>query len=116
MTCKPIIIENSKLPVWLSKFAPINIWAFSFACFVVCRGEMTEETRRHETIHYHQQIEMLFVFQWLMYGLFYLIGRFRYGSWADAYYLNPFEQEAYDNDGTKGYLKDRKPWAWVKYV
>jgi hypothetical protein len=116
MTCKPIFIENSKLPVWLSKLAPINIWAFSFAFFVVCRGKLTKETRRHETIHYHQQIELLFVFQWILYGAFYLIGRFKHGTWADAYYLNPFEQEAYSNDGVEGYLNQRKHWAWVKYV
>jgi len=116
MACKPIIIENSILPVLFSKIAPINIWAFSFAFFIVCRGTLTEETRRHETIHFHQQLEMLFIFQWFLYGLFYFIGRFRYGSWAEAYYLNPFEQEAYSNDDTKGYLKNRKHWAWVKYI
>ena len=116
MTCTPIIIENSKMPIWLSKIAPISVWAFSFACFVVCRGEMTPETKRHETINYHQQIEMLFIFQWILYGLFYVIGRFKYGTWSDAYYLNPFEQEAYANDNTKGYLKERKLWSWVKYV
>jgi len=116
MFCKPIIIENSRLPVWLSKIAPIEVWAFSFAFFIVCRGRMTESTKRHEIIHFHQQLELLFVFQWILYGLFYLMGRFRYGSWAYAYYLNPFEQEAYDNDDNKGYLAQRKRWAWVKYI
>jgi len=53
---RPWVFENSKLPVWLSKLAPIEIWAMSFACFVVCRGEMSKTTRRHETIHYHQQL------------------------------------------------------------
>ena len=42
---KPIFIENSKLPVWLSKIAPIDVWAFSAGPFVVCRGELSEKTR-----------------------------------------------------------------------
>ena len=27
---KPWMYNNSKIPVWLSKVAPINIWAISF--------------------------------------------------------------------------------------
>ena len=40
---KPIFIENSKLPVWLSKIAPIDVWAFSAGPFVVCRGKLSEK-------------------------------------------------------------------------
>lgn len=113
---KPIVIENSRLPGWLSKIAPIKVWAFSFGPFIVCRGEMSEETKRHETIHFYQQLELLFVLQWLLYGLFYVIGRFTTGTWKDAYYFNPFEVEAYNHDGEKEYLKERKLWAWTKYI
>jgi len=28
---EPLYVENSKLPIWLSKIAPIDVWAFSFA-------------------------------------------------------------------------------------
>ena len=113
---KPIFIENSKLPVWLSKVAPIDVWAFSAGPFVVCRGELSEKTITHETIHFFQQVEMLFVFQWILYGLFYVIGRFTKGSWKAAYYGNPFEVEAYANDLDPDYLKERKFWAWTGYV
>jgi hypothetical protein len=58
---EPWYFENSKLPIWLSKIAPIDVWAFSFAFWVCCRGEMKPRTRRHEAIHYQQQLEMLFV-------------------------------------------------------
>ena len=110
---KPIFIENSKLPVWLSKIAPIDVWAFSAGPFVVCRGELSEKTITHETIHFFQQVEMLFVFQWILYGLFYIIGRFTKGSWKAAYYGNPFEVEAYANDLDPDYLNERKFWAWT---
>ena len=113
---KPIFIENSKLPVWLSKIAPIDVWAFSAGPFVVCRGELSEKTRTHETIHFFQQLEMLFALQWILYGLFYVIGRFTKGSWKAAYYGNPFEVEAYANDLDPDYLQERKFWAWTGYV
>tara|TARA_B100000963_G_scaffold182113_1_gene158431 strand:- start:229 stop:606 length:378 start_codon:yes stop_codon:yes gene_type:complete len=113
---KPIFIENSKLPYWLSKIAPIDVWAFSAGPFVVCRGELSEKTITHETIHFFQQVEMLFVFQWILYGLFYIIGRFTKGSWKAAYYGNPFEVEAYANDIDPDYLQERKFWAWTGYV
>ena len=51
---KPKFIENSKIPVWLSKLAPIDIWAISFGVWVWCRGELSKTTRRHETIHFQQ--------------------------------------------------------------
>jgi len=113
---KPIFIENSKLPVWLSKIAPIDVWAFSAGPFVVCRGQLSEKTITHETIHFIQQLEMLFVLQWILYGLFYVIGRFTKGSWKAAYYGNPFEVEAYANDLDPDYLEERKFWAWTGYV
>jgi hypothetical protein len=113
---KPIIFENSRLPVWLSKIAPIEVWAFSFGPIIACRGEMSEETKRHETIHFYQQLELLFVLQWFLYGLFYIIGRFTKGSWSKSYFRNPFEVEAYMHDEEKDYLKERKPWSWTKYI
>ena len=113
---KPIFIENSKLPYWLSKIAPIDVWAFSAGPFVVCRGKLSEKTITHETIHFLQQLEMLFVLQWILYGLFYVIGRFTKGSWKAAYYENPFEVEAYANDLDPDYLEERKFWAWTGYV
>ena len=113
---KPIFIENSKLPVWLSKIAPIDVWAFSAGPFVVCRGELSDKVKTHETIHFIQQLEMLFIFQWILYGLFYIIGRFTKGSWKAAYYGNPFEVEAYANDIDSDYLQKRKFWAWTGYL
>tara|TARA_B100000700_G_C14656755_1_gene674514 strand:- start:315 stop:674 length:360 start_codon:yes stop_codon:yes gene_type:complete len=113
---KPIFIENSRVPVWLSYLAPIDIWALNFAFIVWCRGKMDDRVRQHETIHFHQQLELLFVFQWILYGLFSVIGRFKHGTWKQGYYQNPFELEAYDNDEKEGYLETRKLWAWRHYV
>ena len=113
---KPIMFENSKLPVWLSYLAPIEIWAISFGWFVWCRGIMSESTRRHETIHFQQQLELLFIGQWILYGLFWLIGVARYRDGKKAYYENPFEREAYSNDADPDYLEGRSRFNWINYI
>ena len=113
---KPFVYENSRLPVLLSKIAPIQVFAFSFGPWVFCREEMPEDTRRHETIHYHQQLEMLFIFQWLLYGYYWIAGKVTGLTGKDAYYYNPFEREAYENDADPSYIESRPLWAWRKYI
>jgi len=113
---EPIFIENSRVPVWLSNFAPINIWAFSFGCWVWCRGKLSQTTRRHETIHYHQQLELLFVFQWVFYISFWCIGLIRYRDGEKAYRENPFEREAYKHQHDIDYISTRRFCAWMKEI
>jgi len=113
---EPWIFENSKLPVWLSKISPIEIHAISLGCFVFSKGKVSKMTRRHETIHYHQQIELLFVGFWIMYAFFWWQGLIRYRNGKEAYRQNPFEREAYDNERKYTYLKKRPLWNWVQYT
>lgn len=113
---KPIMIENSKVPVILSRVAPIEIWAISFGIFVWCRGEMSETTRRHETIHFQQQIECLFLIQWILYSWYWLRGVIAKQSGREAYYSNPFEAEAYTHQDDESYLENRPPYHWKKYI
>ena len=113
---KPIFIENSKVPGWLSHFSPINIWAINFGPFVWCKGTMNERTKVHETIHYQQQLELLFVGQWLLYVLFWLWNMVVFRNGVVAYMNNPFEVEAYMNDKKEGYLVTRKRYAWAEHV
>lgn len=113
---KPLFIEDSKIPVWLSKIAPIRIGAISFFIFVFSRGKINERLKRHETIHFQQQLELLFVFQWILYGLAFLIGFIKHRDGEKAYFLSPFEREAYDNDKDSNYLKNRTRFSWIKYI
>ena len=113
---KPWFIQDSKVPAILSYLAPIDIWAISIGPFVWCRGILSSQTKTHETIHYHQQIELLFVFHWLLYFLFFLKGFIQERSGKLAYRQNPFELEAYDNDENPEYLSDRKMFAWIRYI
>ena len=113
---KPIFIENSRVPVWLSCLAPIEIWAISFGLWVWCRGQLSERTRRHETIHFQQQLELLFIGQWLLYGAFWLWGLIRYRDAKKAYRESPFEREAHRNDEDEKYLGGRPRFAWLKHI
>lgn len=112
---KPIMFENSRVPVLLTKISPIQVWAVSFFIFVWCRGEMSERTKRHETIHFQQQLELLFAGQWILYGLSWLKNRITMNG-KDAYYNNVFEKEAYDNDSKENYLETRPRYNWINYV
>jgi len=113
---EPKFIENSSLPIKLSKFSPIDIWAISLAFWVFCRGELSKTTKRHETIHFQQWIELGIVGFLVLYPLFYLIGLIRYRNRRMAYIENPFEREAYQNERKYTYLEKRKRYAWIKLI
>jgi hypothetical protein len=113
---EPFYFENSRVPVWLSKIAPIEIGAINIGFLVFSRGQISKTTRRHEKIHYIQQIELLFVLHWILYGAFWLIGLVRYRDGAKAYREIPFEREAYANQKKYTYFQKRPFWNWVNYI
>jgi len=113
---EPRFFENSRLPVWLSYLSPITIGAISLGVWVFSRGEMSKTTKRHETIHFQQWLELGFLGFLLLYPSFWVIGMIRYRNGATAYRENPFEREAYDNQSKWTYLEKRKRYAWIKYV
>ncbi len=112
----PIFINDSKIPIWVSKITSINTWAVSFGFWVWCRGKIQGITKQHETIHFKQQLELLFIFQWILYGLFWVVGLIIYGKTYNAYRNNPFEVEAYEYQTTKDYLNTRPNYHWLKYM
>lgn len=111
----PFFFEYSKIPQWLSYFAPISIWAITIGPFVFSRGKMSEVVMRHETIHWRQYVETGVVFFPLLYLLFYIRGYIKYGDGRKAYVTIPFEQEAYLYEHDPYYLHERKLWAWAEF-
>jgi len=111
---KPIFIENSRIPAILSYVSPIEIWAISLVFFVFCRGELSDETRVHETIHYQQWIELFLIGFAVLYPAFWIRNLLKGMKPSDAYRYNPFEIEAYDNQGVEGYLQNRRRYAWAR--
>jgi 8-oxo-dGTP pyrophosphatase MutT (NUDIX family) len=111
---KPFFFENSQIPIFLSKFAPIEIGAITIGPFVFSKGEMSKETKNHETIHWQQYIETGILGFVCLYYFFYLINWLMYREKSVAYYMIPFEREAHDNDSNLNYLQERKRYAWLK--
>lgn len=111
---KYYIIENSKIPRSLSWF--INIWAITLYPFIICKGELDQETRTHEVIHLHQQRELLVIGFYLLYVGFWLWHLIKSKSFVTAYAHIPFEREAYDNDDNPVYPINRKAFSWINYI
>lgn len=113
----PLFFENSKVPAMLSKFAPIEIGAITLFCFVFSRGEISEETKRHETIHFQQYLETFVVGFLLIYAVDYLWSALvkKKGFTRDSYLAIRFEQEAWAMDKDENYLENRQRFAWLKY-
>jgi hypothetical protein len=111
---KPIFVENSKIPIILSHISPIEIWAINIVFFVFCRGELNEETKVHETIHYQQWIELLIIGFAILYPTFWILNLLKGMTPSDAYKKNPFEVEAYENQGVYNYLENRRRYSWAR--
>ena len=108
-----MFIENSRIPVWLSKLSPIDISAITLFCFVFSRGEISERTRRHESIHFQQYLETGVIGFVVLYLLDFLIRLCFYRSGRQAYRMICFEQEAHDWDEREDYLEIRKRYTWL---
>lgn len=111
---KPFFIENSRVPVVLSFIAPIEINAITLFCFVFSRGEISERTKRHETIHFQQYLETLVLGFLLIYLWDYLRGIALRLKGPEAYMAIRAEVEAYENDHMNNYLETRTRWNWLK--
>ena len=111
---QPIFVENSKIPVWLSKLAPIEIGAITLGFIVLSRDEMSDVTKRHETIHYQQFLETLFIGFILIYFYDYAKNRLWDGMDGQTAYFNlRAEKEAYLHDADETYLDKRKRYEWL---
>lgn len=86
--------------------APLGIY--------IRKGEDSLTTCTHESIHWKQQEEMLFIFFYVAYFLEWLVKIFFYGKRA---YVNlSFEREAYNNERNIIYPFTRHKFAWIKLI
>lgn len=117
------VVINNILP--FKGYVAIALWPFIF-----CRKELSERDLRHEEIHGKQQVELLLILFYLLYGLMWLVEVVRCcfdksrgqnfrktrNVWQRAYRMIPFEREAYANEHDKEYLSERSLFAWVGYM
>lgn len=85
---------------------PKDVIAITIFPFIFTRSK-DEVTINHERIHLRQQCEMLIVF----FFLWYLIEAI-----AKGYRNISFEKEAYANEKDLNYFKNRRAYAWRKYL
>ena len=110
---KPILIVSP----WFTKMMSIviDVYAITIFPFIISREPMDAGTLNHETIHIRQQLELLVIGFYLLYAAYYLIGLAKYKDKQRAYFMIPFEQEAYTNDQNLDYLKTRKAYSWRRF-
>ncbi|WP_443937156.1 hypothetical protein [Pedobacter sp. MW01-1-1] len=70
----------------------------------------------HEKIHLKQQLELFIFGFYLLYFINYLANWIKYKNRDKAYRSIVFECEAYDFEKDLNYLKNRKPYAWFRFI
>lgn len=111
---RPIIVENSRIPKYLSFF--INVSTITIFPFIISKDKIDTITLRHERIHIEQQKELLVVFFLLLYILYWLKYRMQGMTNYEAYMLIPFEREAYLKQYSPKYIFKRRRHAWRYYI
>mgnify|MGYP006988875648 CR=1 FL=1 len=104
-----IIVRTKYLPP-LRNYNAINLFG---VFFVHPDVPVTKRLINHESIHTAQMRELLYVPFYIIYLIEWLIKLFFKGN---AYFNISFEREAYKNESNYSYLKERKHFAWVKYL
>lgn len=70
----------------------------------------------HEKIHLRQQLELLIIPFFMLYGLEFLYRLVQHKNWGTAYRNISFEREAYTNEKDLNYLKSRSFLKFLMYV
>lgn len=106
--------------VFRNRLIPVpGFSAMTFFGIIWTRKEsLNAQTLRHESIHIRQEAEMIYVVFWFWYLIEYLLIRMvQYKFNANKAYRNiSLEREAYANQDNGDYLKNRKFWAFLKYL
>ena len=105
------IIYNKIIP--FSGFLAINLCGILFVREKVI---LTDEIINHERIHTAQMKELLYIFFYVIYFLEWIFRLFQYRFTKEAYYNISFEREAYSNEYNENYLKNRKLFAWIRFL
>lgn len=90
---------------------PTGYKAITIGCFIFTRRntQITQETLRHEGVHWEQEKELLIIGFYLLYVLEFAVRLLVYRNWHTAYRAISFEREARSCD-------ERKRYGWVRYL
>lgn len=120
---KPIFIYSDKFLNSISWF--MRVGGISIFPIVVLREKhkdpktessfiKSQRIHNHETIHFHQQLEMLVIFFYIWYVIEFILRLFKYGNSKKAYRNLLHEKEAYRNEADFRYPQKRKRYAWLQ--
>lgn len=107
-----IILNAPKL--FLKNFNGLAVFPFLFIRVASLRKDKI--FLNHEKIHFRQQIELLWIFFFIWYGIEYLIRLVQYKNRHQAYRNISFEREAYFYETNAEYLNSRKLFAFLKFL
>ncbi len=97
----------------------LGILGITLYPFIVLRDKSLKQDKlimNHERIHIRQQMELLVLPFYILYLIEFGMGLIKYRSKYKAYMNISFEQEAYQHDADLNYLKERKMWAWKRFI
>jgi hypothetical protein len=96
------------------RFVGITLWPF-----IVMKHQRLKKDAvfiNHERIHLRQQLELLILPFFIIYGLEYLVRLIQYKNRYVAYRNISFEREAYQNEGNMRYLRNKKFWSFLRFL
>lgn len=96
------------------RFSGWVLWPFVFVRHPKLKQDVI--FLNHERIHLRQQLELLVVPFFLWYGIEFVIRLLHFGTTREAYRNISFEREAYKNENDLNYLKQRRAYAFSKYI
>ena len=104
-----MIIYNKVIP--FGSYLAMTLGEFIFA-----KRPLNDIEIQHEKIHVSQYRELLYIGFLLWYLVEFIILLFKYCNWNMAYRNISLEKEAYAQQGTVDYLKNRKHYAFLSYL
>jgi hypothetical protein len=84
--------------------------------FILPNQENERQIINHEQIHLSQARDYWYLGFYGIYTYYNIIGMFKYQSMEDAYFNNPLEVEAYENETDYDYIYLRKPYSHLNYL
>jgi len=95
-------------------YVGLSLWPFIFLKSHSLKKDVV--LINHEKIHLRQQLELLIVPFYVLYLLEWVMRTVIYMNSYKAYQNLSFEREAYFNEKDSEYLKNRRPFSFIKYL
>ena len=106
-----ILISKNIVP---KGYLGIAIYPFILLKYEFLKGNMV--LVNHEKIHLRQQIELLIIPFFVIYGCEFLCRLIYYRKWKLAYKSISFEREAYAKEKDLDYLRSRPSFNFIKFI